>query len=108
MYLGKIVERSDADTVFNEPKMPYTQALLRSIPKIAMKRDELDPIRGMVPSPYRRPGGCPFHPRCPKAMEVCRHVVPDDTWLNENHKVRCLLYEPDVLEEARERETYHA
>jgi oligopeptide/dipeptide ABC transporter ATP-binding protein len=106
MYLGKIVERSNALTVFNQPKMPYTQALLQSIPKIAMKRDELDPIEGMVPSPFRRPQGCPFHPRCPKAMEVCRHVVPADTWLDDHHKVRCLLYEPEVLASARE--VYHA
>jgi len=55
MYLGQIVERSDADTVFNAAKHPYTQALLRSIPKIAMRREELEPIKGMVPSPFRRP-----------------------------------------------------
>ena len=93
MYLGKIVERSDADTVFNAPKHPYTQSLLRSIPKIAMKREELDPIKGMVPNPYRRPGGCTFHPRCPQAMDICRRVVPSVTALNQNHVVQCLLYE---------------
>jgi oligopeptide/dipeptide ABC transporter ATP-binding protein len=92
MYLGKIVERSDADTVFNAPKHPYTQSLLRSIPKIAMKREELDPIRGMVPNPYRRPGGCTFHPRCREAMDICRRVVPSVTAVNENHLVECLLY----------------
>jgi peptide/nickel transport system ATP-binding protein len=102
MYLGKIVERSDAHTIFNAPQHPYTESLLRSIPKIAMKRDELDPIKGMVPSPFRRPNGCTFHPRCPKAMEVCRRVVPADTTLRENHKVRCLLYEPEVVEAAGE------
>ena len=93
MYLGKIVERSDADTVFNNPQHPYTQSLLRSIPKIAMKREELDPIKGMVPNPYRRPDGCTFHPRCPHAMDICRRVVPSVTALNENHTVQCLLYE---------------
>jgi oligopeptide/dipeptide ABC transporter ATP-binding protein len=93
MYLGKIVERADADTVFNNPKHPYTQALLRSIPKIAMKREELDPIKGMVPNPYRRPEGCTFNPRCPKAMDICKHIVPSVTALTPNHKVRCLLYE---------------
>jgi oligopeptide/dipeptide ABC transporter ATP-binding protein len=102
MYLGKIVERSDVDTVFNAPKHPYTQALLRSIPKIAMKREDLDPIKGMVPSPFRRPNGCTFHPRCSKAMEVCRHIVPPVTQLDENHVVRCLLYEPDIVAEYRE------
>ena len=93
MYLGKIVERSDVDTVFNEPKHPYTRALLRSIPKIEMKRDELDPITGMVPSPFRRPSGCQFHPRCAERFEPCSRVEPGVTHIDANHTVRCLLYE---------------
>jgi peptide/nickel transport system ATP-binding protein len=93
MYLGKIIECANVDTVFNNPKHPYTQALLRSIPKIAMKREELDPIKGMVPNPYRRPSGCPFHPRCSKAMEVCKRIVPSTTKLSDTHAVQCLLYE---------------
>jgi oligopeptide/dipeptide ABC transporter ATP-binding protein len=92
MYLGKIVENSDVYTIFNEPKHPYTQALLRSIPKIAVTRQELDPIRGMVPNPYLRPGGCPFHPRCAKALPECRTVIPSVTRLDDNHTVQCLLY----------------
>lgn len=93
MYLGKIVEIGDVDTIFNAPKHPYTRALLNSIPKIAMKREELDPIKGMVPNPYRRPGGCPFHPRCPKVMPECQTIEPAVTKLGENHFVQCLLYE---------------
>ena len=96
MYLGKIVERADADTIFNEPKHPYTQALLRSIPKIAMRRDELDPIKGMVPNPFRRPTGCNFNPRCPRVMDVCREIVPGTTSLTSSHTVACLLYESNV------------
>jgi oligopeptide/dipeptide ABC transporter ATP-binding protein len=93
MYLGKIVEKCDAKTIFNAPKHPYTQALLRSIPKISFRRHELDPIKGMVPSPFRRPSGCPFHPRCPQAMAACREIVPSTTKLADNHLVQCLLYE---------------
>lgn len=96
MYLGKIVERADADTIFNHPQHPYTQALLRSIPKIAMRREELDPIKGMVPSPFRRPTGCNFNPRCPKAMSVCREIVPSMTQLSRDHTVACLLYESNI------------
>ena len=96
MYLGKIVERADADTIFNNPKHPYTQALLRSIPKIAMRREELDPIKGMVPSPFRRPSGCNFNPRCPRAMPVCREVVPSSIKLGPNHTAACLLYDASV------------
>ncbi len=93
MYLGRIVERSDVDTIFNEPKHPYTQALLRSIPKIAMRRDDLEPIIGMVPSPFRRPTGCHFHPRCAQRFDLCRQIEPVNTHVGENHEVRCLLYE---------------
>jgi oligopeptide/dipeptide ABC transporter ATP-binding protein len=93
MYLGEIVERSDADTVFNEAKHPYTQALLRSIPKIAMRREELEPIKGMVPSPFRRPPGCQFHPRCAQRFKLCDQVEPANTHLDDNHDVRCLLFE---------------
>ena len=93
MYLGKIVEFSDVHTIFHAPMHPYTQALLRSIPKIAIEREELDPIKGMVPSPFRRPSGCPFNPRCSKMMEKCTSVEPNITALGENHTVQCLLYE---------------
>jgi oligopeptide/dipeptide ABC transporter ATP-binding protein len=99
MYLGKIVERAPVDTIFNMPQHPYTQALLRSIPKIAMQREELDPIKGMVPNPYRRPSGCPFHPRCAQAMDKCKQIEPQVTTLAPDHTVRCLLHE-DVREVA--------
>jgi oligopeptide/dipeptide ABC transporter ATP-binding protein len=106
MYLGRIVEFSDVDTIFNAPKHPYTQALLRSIPKVAMKREELVPIKGMVPSPYRRPTGCYFHPRCSQAKEVCSQIVPSNTSLGENHVVQCLLYE-DVSDRAKVENVNH-
>jgi peptide/nickel transport system ATP-binding protein len=87
------VEKSDVDTLFNNPKHPYTQALLKSIPKIAAQRQQLDPIEGMVPSPYRRPTGCAFHPRCKQKMAQCSVIEPGVTELGEDHQVRCLLYE---------------
>ena len=98
MYLGRIVEHSNVETIFNNPKHPYTQALLHSIPKIAIQRDELVPIKGMVPSPFRRPEDCcQFHPRCAQQFEACVRIEPANTKLSENHSVRCLLYE-DVTE----------
>jgi oligopeptide/dipeptide ABC transporter ATP-binding protein len=93
MYLGRIVEQSNVDTLFNNPKHPYTQALLRSIPRISARRQELDPIAGMVPSPFRRPSGCSFHPRCSQRMAHCNSVEPALTQLADQHQVRCLLYE---------------
>lgn len=102
MYLGNVVEHSDVDTIFNNPKHPYTQALLRSIPKIAATREPLDMIEGMVPNPYRRPGGCPFHPRCTQAIPACSVQIPVTTNLEENHTVRCLLYEQAGVRTGRE------
>jgi len=93
MYLGQIVERSDAVTVFNAPKHPYTQALLRSIPKIARRREDLDPIKGMVPSPYRRPQAACLTRAATQVMAQCRNTAPSTIWLNETHSVNCLLYE---------------
>jgi peptide/nickel transport system ATP-binding protein len=95
MYLGKIVEFSDVRTIFHNPQHPYTKALLRSIPKIAINREELDPIRGMVPSPFRRPKGCTFNPRCAFAMDKCKEIEPKPVFVGPNHSVRCLLYDEE-------------
>jgi peptide/nickel transport system ATP-binding protein len=101
MYLGRVVEQSGVDATFNAPKHPYTQALLRSIPKIGGKRQELDPIKGTVPSPFRRPSGCTFNPRCPQRMGHCSAIEPQLTEVGERHLVRCLLYEPAAEMEAK-------
>jgi oligopeptide/dipeptide ABC transporter ATP-binding protein len=94
MYLGTVVERGDVDSIFNDPKHPYTAALLRSLPEISLERRQLDPIRGMVPSPYQRPTGCPFHTRCDEAvLGLCNKVVPESIALREGHEARCLIYD---------------
>jgi oligopeptide/dipeptide ABC transporter ATP-binding protein len=99
MYLGRIVEQGDVNTMFHNPKHPYTKALLESIPKISAQRNQLNPIEGMVPSPFRRPSGCAFHPRCRERIEPCSHIVPEITHLTDNHQVRCLLSVPEQLEQ---------
>lgn len=102
MYLGRIVEHADVNTIFHSPKHPYTKALLESIPKMAAQRSVLNPIEGMVPSPFRRPNGCAFHPRCRERIEQCSHVVPDITRLSDSHQVRCLLASQDHVQLERE------
>jgi oligopeptide/dipeptide ABC transporter ATP-binding protein len=100
MYLGNVVERGDVDTIFNAPKHPYTSALLRSLPEVSLLRHRLDAIRGMVPSPYQRPTGCPFHPRCEKALPgVCNQVVPNPITVAPQHETRCLLYDAKYQKE---------
>ncbi len=99
MYLGQVVEMADVDTIFYDPKHPYTQALLRSIPRLGRKSalgqtGRLTAIRGSVPDPYARPQGCPFHPRCRKAIRgVCNQQDPPFLELDSGHKVRCVLYQ---------------
>jgi oligopeptide/dipeptide ABC transporter ATP-binding protein len=94
MYLGNVVEQSDVDTIFNNSSHPYTSALLHSMPHIGPTRQRLDAIKGIVPSPFQRPNGCVFHPRCRHKIEgLCDRVVPEMISLGENHAARCLLYD---------------
>ncbi len=94
MYLGKVVERGDVDTIFHDPKHPYTRALHKSIPKLGhADRGRLETIRGMVPHPFARPQGCSFHPRCESFMPgVCDRIDPPVVTLSEDADVRCHLY----------------
>jgi peptide/nickel transport system ATP-binding protein len=95
MYMGKQVERAKVTELFYEAKHPYTQALLKSIPKIGKKTGQrLASIEGMVPDALNLPPGCVFHPRCPAFMEgKCDTLVPEWKEVAENHWVRCLLFE---------------
>jgi oligopeptide/dipeptide ABC transporter ATP-binding protein len=100
MYMGNVVERGDVDTIFNAPKHPYTISLLRSIPKIGPTRGRLDPIRGMVPSPYDQLMGCPFHPRCDQKVEgICDRITPKTIALSATHEAQCLLFDSEVVHE---------
>ncbi|RKN44934.1 ABC transporter ATP-binding protein [Streptomyces hoynatensis] len=96
MYLGSVVERGDVVSVFRSPRHPYTKALLRSIPKLGSgARERLRPVRGMVPHTYRRPPGCPFHPRCDEFLAGrCDTTEPLPVRGPEpDREVRCLRYE---------------
>jgi len=100
-YTGKIVEYSDARSVFKNPKHPYTYGLLRSVPNLLSEETkvELPAIEGMVPSPYRMPQGCHFNPRCPFATEICRKEMPELNELEPHHLVRC-FHPVEVSKEA--------
>ncbi|HKW91649.1 MAG TPA: ABC transporter ATP-binding protein [Methylomirabilota bacterium] len=94
MYLGRVVEQAPVDEIFHAPRHPYTQALLRSIPRMRSRsRERLTPIAGAVPHPYDRPSGCPFHPRCPQFMAGrCDEEEPALRPVADKHAVSCFLY----------------
>lgn len=94
MYLGRVVEVSDVRSLFHDPKHPYTQSLLASLPKMGRHaRERLHPVTGMVPSPYNRPRGCPFHPRCPHMMPgLCDQKEPLPVSVGDGREVSCFLY----------------
>ena len=76
MYLGRVVESAPTEELFASPNHPYTQALLREVPRLDLRHSEFEPIKGEIPSPLEPPSGCHFHPRCPFATERCRAEVP--------------------------------
>ncbi|MEO6578946.1 MAG: ABC transporter ATP-binding protein [Candidatus Limnocylindria bacterium] len=90
MYAGKVVERSDVKTVFGSPHHPYTQGLLRSIPRLDERRERLQVIKGTVPSPLNLPKGCLFKRRCPHRMKVC-DTPPPYQEVGPGHVSRCWL-----------------
>ena len=97
MYLGQVVEYGPVREILRNPKHPYTVDLLRAVPRLGKTAGQrLVAIEGSIPSPFQRPSGCPFHPRCSRMMPGrCEVHMPAVTQLDELHSVRCLLYEPE-------------
>ena len=97
MYLGRIVEHGSVDEVLENPKHPYTQALLSAVPVVELesKRHPI-PLHGDLPSPANPPRGCHFHPRCPHVMQVCRESYPGTSIFSSTHTTRCYLYPQDA------------
>jgi oligopeptide/dipeptide ABC transporter ATP-binding protein len=90
MYAGKVVERADVNTVFEQAHHPYSQGLLASIPRLGEKRARLEVIKGVVPNPLNLPSGCLFKRRCPYAMPVC-DTAPPMRAISPHHVSRCWL-----------------
>jgi peptide/nickel transport system ATP-binding protein len=92
MYAGRVLEHAQVETVLGAPEHPYTWGLLRSLPRPDVPQDErLEPIEGTPPSLIEVPSGCPFHPRCPYAFDVCPREVPELAGSQPGHEVACHL-----------------
>jgi len=96
MYLGRIVEEGDTEELFADPRHPYTQLLLQTIPNIEAPNRNREPASGEVPSPLNPPSGCTFHPRCPLAMDLCSKEAPVMQILPNRTRVACHLVEMEV------------
>ena len=94
MYLGNVVESAPASELFDEPAHPYTSALMSAIPSWNPKDRKLAKVKleGEPPSPINPPSGCPFHPRCPHAMELCHEIKPEPQEVNDGHLCACHLH----------------
>ena len=95
MYAGRVVEEAPVGDLFAQPRHPYTQGLIRSIPRIdtaATRKPRLEAIAGVVPSLLDPPPGCRFAPRCRFASAVCREAVPPLREVTPGHKAACVLY----------------
>jgi peptide/nickel transport system ATP-binding protein len=100
MYAGKVIEEAPVDQLFANPRHPYTQGLIRSIPRIdtaATHKTRLEAIPGTVPSLLRPPPGCRFAPRCRYAMAKCREAVPPLTDIGGGHRVACVLVQDELV-----------
>lgn len=93
MYAGKVVEEASVLEIYKNPKHPYTIGLLESKPGINQTKDRLTTIPGQVPNPLNMPQGCYFHPRCSKAMDICKQKQPHICEMENGHKIACWLYE---------------
>ena len=90
MYLGNMVELAPTQELFDNPKHPYTEALMAAIPTTDIDADkELRILEGDIPSPVNPPKGCKFHTRCAHCTEICKHAVPEWVEIAPNHFVAC-------------------
>jgi oligopeptide transport system ATP-binding protein len=98
MYLGKVVEIGEGQTVYKEPLMPYTKALISAVPipdpKVEAARERIV-LEGDVPSPINPPTGCRFHTRCPWAIPACKETEPQLLEIKPNHFAACIRISPE-------------
>lgn len=97
MYAGNMVEVAPTRKLFANPLHPYTQGLMKAVPKLTGGGIATG-IPGRIPSYRNPPSGCRFHPRCPHVMDICRHEKPPDYLVDEDHSVACFLYDRNVVD----------
>jgi len=95
MYAGRIIEKAPIKTFFKNPAHPYSIGLIKSLPKLGRKVDQLYSIEGQPPSLFNMPPGCRFAPRCENVKAICQETYPPESKIEEGHKVSCWLFGSD-------------
>ncbi|PIE98183.1 MAG: dipeptide/oligopeptide/nickel ABC transporter ATP-binding protein [Treponema sp.] len=97
MYAGRIIEMGNLVDVFDNTRHPYTEGLFNSLPNLKNRTAKLKPIKGLMPDPMNLPTGCPFHPRCNYATDICNQKMPGKVYRTDSHYVRCHLYDAESI-----------
>ena len=105
MYAGSIMEIGTLDEVYNKTAHPYTKRLFGALPSMTHKVKRLNPVPGLMPDPSNLPEGCPFCPRCDKAMEICHREMPKTVALSDTHQICCHLLSENLKESASDGRT---
>lgn len=101
IYAGRIVEHGSLEDIFENTRHPYTEGLFNSLPNLEDRKAKLKPIKGLMPDPSNLPSGCPFHPRCDYAMDICSKEMPGKIFRNDVHYVACHLYNENNIKEGK-------
>jgi peptide/nickel transport system ATP-binding protein len=100
-YAGRVIEHGSLEDIFDNTRHPYTEGLFNSLPNLKDRKAKLKPIKGIMPDPSNLPSGCPFHPRCDYAMEICSKERPGKVYRNDRHYAECHLYNAENIVEGK-------
>jgi len=101
VYAGRVVEHGTLEDIFDNTRHPYTEGLFNSLPNLRDRKAKLRPIKGLMPDPSNLPTGCPFHPRCDYATEICSQQQPKKIYRTERHYTECHLYNSENIVEGK-------
>ena len=97
VYAGRVVEHGTLEDVFDNTRHPYTEGLFNSLPNLTDRKAKLKPIKGLMPDPSNLPTGCPFHPRCDYATDICTRERPAKVYRTDRHYTECHLYDSENI-----------
>jgi peptide/nickel transport system ATP-binding protein len=101
VYAGRAIEYGTLEDIFDHTRHPYTEGLFNSLPNLKNRKAKLRPIKGLMPDPSNLPTGCPFHPRCDYALDICSKKKPGKVYRTERHYTCCHLYNNTNISEGK-------